>query len=447
MKGRMQCSEEYIKAARFVAVQFKNFGLKPFNGDSMLRYFNDEYNQIKRARMAMLNDDGYEVKVFKLGEDFVCRGFTGSGNVKGEVVFCGYGLRTAEYNDYQSIDVKNKIVMVFKTIPKWNRENGWGDTSPRAKARIAEELGASAILFINQPDELPQRILAGSVACGDKPHLPDFPMLQIGNHVASLLFEKLGQEIHQLYSEINDKHAPYSVELGSYLRINVEAEYYPEKPTINVIGLLEGKDKKLKNEYIVVGAHLDHVGQQTDRLIFPGANDNASGVASIIEIAKAIQISGYTLKRSILFVAFSSEESGLRGSKNFIDFPPVPLDQIKIMLNFDCVGQGDSIAIGGKLSFPKLWQVAAGLDKKHTKLLSNKTFGGGGADAEAFYREGIPTLYFNTSGGYKYLHLESDKTETFNKSMYEKLTQLGFLTIIELANGKYKGEKDLLKMN
>ena len=114
------------------------------------------------------------------------------------------------------------------------------------------------------------------------------------------------------------------------------------------------------------------------------------------------------------------------------------------MLNFDCVAEGDSIAVGGKNSFPKLWQIAATLDKENTKLLSRKTFGGGGADAEAFYRGGIPTLYFNTSGGYTYLHLPSDRVNTLNPNLFERLTKLGFLTIIELANGKYKGEKDQL---
>jgi len=442
-KGRLQGTQEYDAAAQYVASKFKENGLKPVGSEDFLHYFTEEFNDIKRARLALINDDGFEVKVYKLGDDFICRGFTGSGNIKAEVVFCGYGLETNEYNDYRSIDVRGKIVMVFKTVPSWTKgSKSWGDTSPRAKARIAKENGAVAMLLINQPNDLPKRILAGSVACGDKPHLPDFPMLQVSNGVVEILLSKLNQSVSELQGRINNSQAPYSVELGTKVSIKVDAEYHPEVKTSNVIGFLEGTGKKLEDDYIIVGAHLDHVGQQTDKLIFSGANDNASGVASILEIAQALKESGIKLKRSIVFVAFSSEESGLRGSKNFVDNTPVPIEKIKVMLNFDCVGEGDSISVGGKNSFPKLWKISADLDQKNTKLLSRKTFGGGGADAEAFYRAGIPTLYFNTSNGYNQLHLPSDKVETLNPLLFEKLTKLGFLTIVELANGNYDGEKD-----
>jgi len=336
--------------------------------------------------------------------------------------------------------------MVFKVVPPWkSKDESWGDTSPRGKARLAQKKGAVAILFINQPSDLPQRALIGSLACGEKPHLANFPMLQIGNSVVELLLQGSGKDISNLFYNLVSLKIPNSIRLSSRLKINVEAKYSAEAPTANVVAKIEGSDSILKNEYIVVGAHLDHVGYQTNELIFPGANDNASGVASLIEIANSIKKSDITLKKSLLFVVFSSEESGLRGSKYLVANSPIPPEKIIAMLNFDCVGQGDSIAIGGKLSYPQLWNLAREKDSEYTKLLSINTFGGGGADAEAFYKAGIPTLYFNTLHGYKYLHLPTDRTETLNPEMFEKLTKLGFLTIVELANGSFKGEEDILK--
>lgn len=444
-KGRLQGSNEYDQAARYVALRLKEIGLQPVNQTSMLHYFNDETNSIVSAEFDLLNSKDQVERSFELGKDFVCRGFTGSGNINTKVVFCGYGVTSGDYDDYKDVDVKGKIVIAFKAAPPWNSKDGnWGDTSPRGKARLAKKNGASAIILINQPNDLPERALIGSVACGEKPHLSDFPMLQAGNNVVEMLLEGSNKKISDIYTKITTSKSPNSLNLSSKVRINVKAEYTENKPTANIVAKIEGSDDILKNEYIVLGAHLDHVGTQAG-LLFPGANDNASGVASLVEIASAIKKSGFTFKRTLLFVVFSSEESGLRGSKYFVEHSPISVENVVAMLNFDCVGQGDSIALGGKLSYPILWGIAKKNDSEYTKLLSVNTFGGGGADAEAFHKAGIPTLYFNTSNGYKFLHLPSDKTETLNEVMFEKLTRLGFLTILELANGTYKKEVDILK--
>ncbi|MGE0076495.1 MAG: M20/M25/M40 family metallo-hydrolase [Bacteroidales bacterium] len=445
-KGRLPGTAEYDQAARYVATRLKSAGVKPINQPSMLQYFNDEVNIIKDAQLLLLNEGTKSFQIFKLGEDFVCRGFSGSGNIKAEVVFAGFGIRTDEYNDYRSIDVKGKIVLVYKSAPPWDPTTGsWGDTSPRAKARIAKELGAKAIIFMADPKIFPSTMIYGSIACGEGPHLPDFPMIQIGSSVTDSIFAKLSMKPMEYYEQIVKDKAPHSTETEQLLMININADYTPEKQTANVVGFIEGTDSKLKSEFIILGAHLDHVGYQTENVLFPGANDNASGVASLISIADALHKSGVKLKRSVIFVAFSSEESGLKGSKYFVNNSPVDLSKAVAMMNFDCVGQGDSININGKLSFPKLWKKAKKIDKKHIKLLSNRSFGGGGGDATAFYNANIPTLYFSATNGYKFIHQTTDKAETINNQLVEKITKLGFLMTIELANGKYEGETDKLK--
>lgn len=445
-KGRLPGTVEFQQASRYVATRFKNAGLKPLVGNSMLQEFDDEVNYILDAKVFLLDQNHRPTQPMYLGDDFVCRGFTGSGEVRGETVFVGYGIKTDEYNDYRSIDVRNKIVIVFKSFPPWKPKSGnWGDTSPRGKARIAKDLGAKAIIFIGEPQMTPNTMLYGSINCGSKPHLADFPMIHAGSRFTDSLFSKLPYQPADYYEMIKRDKAPHSIETGKSIYINIRAIYHEAQKTYNVVGYIEGTDPKLKNEYIVLGAHLDHVGYQGDRLYFPGANDNATGVAGLIAMAEAIDKSTTKPLRSVVFVAFSSEESGLKGSKHFVANMPFPSEKVVAMLNFDCIGQGDSIAIGGRLSFPKLWKKAKKLDKKYTKLLSPKTFGGGGADAQPFYEVGIPTLYFNTSGGYKFLHQATDKTETLNPEVFEKVVRLGYLTTMELANKKYKREKDKQK--
>lgn len=445
-KGRLPGSLQYEQAAKYVATRFKSAGLKPLFPNNMLQEFDEEVNFIFDAKAYLLDGNNRPVYPLILGEDFVCRGFTGRGEVRGEVVFAGYGIKTEEYNDYRSIDVRNKIVAVFKSAPPWIPASGsWGDISPRGKARVAQEQGAIAIIFIGDPQVTPKTMLYGSIACGPKPHLANFPMIHAGERFTDSLFSKLPYKPLDYYQMINRDKAPHSIETEKSVYININAIYFDAKKTYNVVGMIEGSDPKLKNEYVILGAHLDHVGFQGDNLYFPGANDNASGVAGLIAIADAIGKLNTKPRRSIIFVAFSSEESGLKGSKYFVENMPVPPNKVIAMLNFDCIGQGDSIAIGGRLSFPELWKIAQKIDKKTTKLLSNKTFGGGGADAQAFYEAGIPTLYFNTSGGYKYLHQTTDKPETINPDLLQSVVYLGYRTAIELANIKYKREADRLK--
>lgn len=445
-KGRLPGSLHYEQASKYVATRFKSAGLEPFIANNLFQEFDDEANFIFDAKAYLLDSQNRPVYPLVLGEDFVCRGFTGRGEVRGEVVFAGFGIKSQDYNDYRSIDVRNKIVVVYKSAPPWVPVGGsWGDTSPRGKARVAQEQGAIAIIFIGDPQVTPSTMLYGSIACGPKPHLANFPMIHAGERFTDSLFSKLPYKPLDYYQMINRDKAPHSIETEKSVYININAMYFDAKKTYNVVGMIEGSDPKLKDEYVILGAHLDHVGFQGDNLYFPGANDNASGVAGLIAIADAIGKLNTKPRRSIVFVVFSSEESGMKGSKYFVDNLPVAPNQVLAMLNFDCIGQGDSIAIGGKLSYPNLWGIAKKLDKKYTKLLSDKTFGGGGADAQAFHEVGIPTLYFNTSGGCKYLHQVTDKPSTLNKELFEKTAYLGYVTALELANGKYKREKDTQK--
>ena len=208
---------------------------------------------------------------------------------------------------------------------------------------------------------------------------------------------------------------------------------------MNVVGMIEGTDPELKKEYLVLGAHLDHVGSQAG-LLFPGANDNASGSAAVLELAKAFQLSKLKPKRSLLFVLFASEEQGMFGSKYFVNNLKINPNKIIAMFNFDCVGYGDSIQIGNGKSSPELWNIARKLDRENSNLMVSNTWRGGGADATAFHEKGIPCLYFISKYSYDHLHQPTDTPETLNPELFEKIVRLCYLTARVVADGNYKIE-------
>lgn len=443
LEGRLGGSEGYYKAAVFIANEFSKIGLQPFQGKSYFQKFNVEYNEVFPPCSLNLIEDDKIVKEYKLSDDYVFRGFTGSGDLTGEIVFAGYGISSEEigYNDYAGIDVKDKIVMVFKENPRWKiNDKNWPEGTPRPKSIVAANHGAKAILFVSFPNDQNPRKPIGSVLHGSGEQLTDFPQLHIDLHVADDLFKNSGYTLTELQTKIDEEKKPFSVELNSKVHIVVNAKYEKEKETVNIIGILPGSDEKLKDEYVILGAHLDHVGQQGKEIYFPGANDNASGSAAVLEIARAFATQEVNPKRSIIFALFSNEESGLEGAQFLADNIPVDKAKITAMLNMDCVGHGDSIQLGNGKSVPNLWNLARELDKQNANLSVDATWSGGGADLSPFHNLGIPGLYFASRFSYTHLHSTTDKPGTLNPILFEEITKLAFKTLYEIANDNYVRE-------
>lgn len=440
--GRLPGSDGYDKAANFAANKFLEANLLPFGDSAYFQFLNVEYNRIDTPAVFEAILDSISIK-YELGKDFVLRGFSGTNNISLPVAFCGYGLSRPDlgYDDYQNINVENKIVIAFKQNPKWQIDNkDWGGSYPLEKATLAKQKGAKGILLVSLPNDSKPQPLIGSVLDGEGEKLTDFPQLHISLEAANDLLSKVGLTIKECQSKIDEHKKPFSFLTGSNAKIITTTHYQKEAKTMNVVGLIEGSDPVLKNEYIVIGAHLDHVGSQAG-LIFPGANDNASGTAGIIEIAKAFSSDKVKPKRSVIFVLFASEEQGLFGSKHFVQNLKVPKEKIVAMLNLDCVGYGDSIQVGNGKSSPNLWQIAKDFDQKNFKLMVNDTWSGGGADATPFHERGIPSLYFVSKYSYDHLHLPTDTVETLNPDLFEKIVKLAFLTAKQIADGKYEREE------
>ena len=436
LEGRLPGSIGYTKAANFIAQELAKVNLSPPYEESFYQKLKVEYNEILPPEHFRVIENGISTN-YILGKDYVYRGFTGAGKFSAQVVFCGYGLSQPElgYDDYAGIDVKGKVVMVFKYNPGWKiGEKAFINGNPREKAIVAARHGAIGILFTSLPnDKEPQRPI-GSVINGNGEQMTNFPEIHIDLPVADQLFSGSSFSLKNLQTKIDLEKKPFSVSLTNQVDLEVHTKYEKEKEVVNVVGILEGSDAKLKNEYIILGAHLDHVGEQAGKIYFPGANDNASGSASLLQIARAISSLKERPKRSIAFVFFASEEQGLNGSKYFAENMPFPKENVKAMFNMDCIGYGDSIQVGGGQSAPSLWNIAKQIDADNNKLLVRRTWKGGGADAEPFFAKGINTLYFVTTNSYKHLHMLTDLPETLNQDLFEAITRLAFLTTVKVAN-------------
>lgn len=442
--GRLAGSQGLMEAAQFGADRFEANGLTPAGDFGFFQPFHVEYNQIlPGSHMTIIENDGQHISLV-LGEDYSFRGLTGAGEVAAEVVFAGYGISRPDlgYDDYAGLDVTGKVVMIYKPNPAWRIDDQpWGDGGIRVKAGLAQRMGAAAVIFAPRPSDTFGRMPIGSVAHGGGEHLFDLPQLEVSNRIADSLLAPKGVSLASLQQKIDSLRSPASLPTGSLVSVIAVTEYVAEQPTVNVVALLEGIHPELKNEYLVIGAHIDHVGSQAGEVYYPGANDNASGAAAVIELARVFSKMQTKPERSILFVLFDAEESGLEGARYFVENAPVPVEKIAAMLNFDSMAHGDSIQVGSGLSNPGLYEIAKAADVAGSGLLTSNTWRGGGADATPFYEKGVPTLYFVSTNSYTHLHLPSDKPETLNPELFKAITKLGFEVALEVAMGRYEREK------
>jgi aminopeptidase YwaD len=439
--GRLPGHTGYDKASEYARKHFQELGLKPAFGNDYYQKLLVEYNETKPpASFCLIKDDKIFIE-YNIGTDYAFRGFTGSGDLVAPVVFCGYGISTDGYDDYDNIDVTGKIAMVFKQNPTWKIDGvDFGFGYPREKAETAAEKGAVGLIMVSRPmDNNPQPVI-GSVMDGSGMHNENFPQLQISLDAANDFLSGMDLYIEDLQSRIDLNKKPFSFELPVSALIKVKAEYHSKKETQNIAAILTGSDEKLSNEYIVIGAHLDHVGSQAEEVYYPGANDNASGSAAVIHIAEAFVKSGYQPKRSIIFTLFAAEEQGLKGAEYFTENPPVKLENIVAMINMDCIGSGDSIQIGNGKSAPDLWSIFRKIDSENDNLMMDRTWAGGGADATPFHNKGIPAAYVVSFYSYEHLHLPSDRPETLNQSLLKNIVQLTAESLVKIANGEYNRE-------
>ncbi|MEP1488034.1 MAG: M20/M25/M40 family metallo-hydrolase [Algibacter sp.] len=234
----------------------------------------------------------------------------------------------------------------------------------------------------------------------------------------------------------------YKQVFKAHLRVDKTSDEKPEVLTCNVVGFIEGNDNLLKEEYIVLGAHYDHLGfggpsSKSDKrgVVYHGADDNASGIAALLEIAEKLKSKQNQLKRGVLFIAFGAEEQGLLGSKYFTENPLVPLSKIKLMINMDMVGRLNAkkhVYAGGAGTFPDGVDFMTNLGKS---LGLNPIVHAGsvsGSDHVSFYKKDISVLGLHT-GGHPQYHTPEDTLDLINLAGEKLVCEYVFQTILNKA--------------
>ncbi len=433
LKGRKPGTAEMNVAANYILAHFKAAGLKPMADNGFQNF--DIVIDVTLGPENKLSLDGYQA-TFK--KEFVPLAFSSGGEVNAAVVFAGYGfdldLDSLKWSDYSGIDVKGKWVMIFRADPELDKTDSrfipFSDA--RSKVLAAKDKGAAGVLLVT-PRGLDKDDKLMAVVVENNEVTSGIPVMNIKHEIADRILAAKGISADSLENLIIARKKPNSFETGVKVSCKVDISQKHAK-TANVIGLLEGSDKVLKDEYLVIGGHYDHLGfggpnsgsRVPDTVaIHNGADDNASGSAMVMELAKALAPHKAKLKRSIIFICFSGEEMGLLGSKYFVNNPVVDIKKIKAMFNFDMVGRFDkeknSISISGTGTSAESDSILKVFEKGLPFAVTHSPDGYGPSDHASFYSSNIPVFFF-TTGVHMDYHTPADDAD---KCDYKAEKQIG----------------------
>lgn len=430
-EGRATGSDGFVRAARYLQDQFQTMRLKTTPGDSSYwQLFSVDQNVIGESidfalEILLSAPSGKDtlVRAYEFEKDFLPIGSASTCNFNKNIVFAGYGISAPEnkWDDYQNLDVKDKLVLILSGVPPLPDAN-WGRLFHiRKKAEFAEQAGAAGIIIVDNP--------IGTIS-----NSQSIPGLVVRESVADELLKGTGQTIRRFKQIIEKKQKPYHLNLPLRVRIKISSALLSNRKTMNILGYLEGSDPILKRECIVLGAHADHLGQLRD-LVFYGANDNASGTATLLEVAKAFAQADTLPRRSILFIAFTGEEMGLLGSKYYVEHPAFPIAATRAMINLDMVGSGDgAIMIVGGHDYPDFAKLFDAHGANFSPFPLQRRWSSPNSDHFPFHEAGIPAVFLYAMNGVSTYHSRADRPETLTPEVMEATGRLVFRVLWDLAN-------------
>lgn len=496
LEGRGVGTEGLNKAAEFIKKSFAESGLKvdAVGGDAF-----QKFTMVTGAKLndpnslALTGPEGKQVS-FEIGKDATVCSFGGAGKFSGELVFAGYGINAQEanYNDFDGVDVKGKIVIVMRKNPQQdNPKNPFGGgrgvsrhADINAKVAACKAAGAAAVLFVNDPQSLADdaekqfsgaqgevvkaakelvkleadnegfkaakekltKALENFDKVGAKAHKGGddalMPFGYAGNgkddsipalHITlakcnEVLQATLKKSLADIQHEIDSSLKPQTKVLAGWSVAGQTSVERVRTEVKNVIGVLEGEGPH-SDETIVIGAHYDHVGRGGAGSLAPGskevhngADDNASGSVSLLEVARRLGTRKEKLPRRLVFIAFTAEESGLIGSAKYVEQPVIPLDKTIAMYNMDMVGRltDNTLTIYGTGTSPTFKDDLTKLNGPREFKLTMKPEGFGPSDHSSFYSKKIPVLHFFT-GTHNDYHRPSDDWDKIN---FEGMTRV-----------------------
>ncbi|MDR3632445.1 MAG: M28 family peptidase [Isosphaeraceae bacterium] len=461
-EGREPGTKGIEAAADYIARAFEQAGLKPapgakgyfqpfsLGGSPSLGY---------PLNLAFAGPDGSAIKAEKA--DFSPLAIGTGGSVKGlPIVFAGYGItakdegRKLDYDDYAGLEVKGKAVLIIRREPQADKEDSPFDgkrnsnfATFRHKATNAFQHGAAAVLLCNDKAGLKddKDVVLKIHEAGTDVNSA-IPFVMISRALADKLLASAGQPtLETTEKEIDADLKPRSHELKGW---TLSADITIDRKSIetkNVVGVLEGEGPHA-DETVVIGAHYDHLGRGgvfSGSLAFlssdihNGADDNASGTAMVLELARRLGRRTDPFPRRVVFIAFSGEERGLLGSQHYVQHPLFPLKDTVMMVNLDMVGRLNDKnelsmigtgTVGGIEALVEALGPSAGLKIKKTPGLSD---GFGGSDHQSFYSKDVPVLFAFT-GVHRDYHRPSDDVERINFNGMAKIANYLELILLDI---------------
>jgi hypothetical protein len=376
----------------------------------------------------------------QLGTDYLPILDSPSAEVRGPIVFVGYGIvdGTQGINDYAGVDTTNAIVLFLRGKPMHYK----GTINHADKVRLARQKGALGYLTATGPvlsSYEARRGVTGEPAAfyGLSPHSETLPGAWISTTLAEQILaapdHAQPSRLHELQEKLNRSPATQSVSTGRYSSLDWQTR--PEEGVLmNVLAFLPGNDPQKTHEILVIGAHRDHFGRQAG-LLFPGADDNASGTAAMLEVARAMAKADTRNKRTVLFVSFSGEEQGLVGSRLYLERSVVPIGSTKAMINIDHAGIGNGRLTIGVTGFEKSVALDAGQTVGLAEKLDLFGFFPGG-DHVPFKEAGVSTVTIVSGGIHTHFHRPSDRADTINPEILQTVARYVLSLAWQLANAQ-----------
>jgi Zn-dependent M28 family amino/carboxypeptidase len=447
MKGRGTGSPELEKAGQYIGDRFRRFGLKPVAGKE---YRLKGFQVTTNARLGPNNRFTTNSRTLEPERDFVPFNFSSTGAAEGEVVFAGYGITAPEYHydDYAGLDVKDKFVLIFRHEPQEGDENsvfnGKSFTSHAqfaSKASNAKMHGAKGIVLVNDmhqhaADEDRFEKLQNTLGLDSA----GIFFVQVKFEEAERMVAPAKKNLREIAAAIDRDLKPQSFALPAEARVKLEVDIQRDIRTVhNVAGYLPGQT----DEYVVIGAHYDHLGLGGPNSLAPdqfgtphhGADDNASGTAGLLELARYFA-SQPKQQRGILFLAFTGEELGLLGSNHYVNHPELPLSKAVAMINLDMIGrmQDSKVHVSGMGTGSTLKKTIDEIGPKYDLNLVTADQGGyGPSDHMSFTLKQVPVLFFFTAL-HKDYHRPSDTWDKINAAGSVKLLGMVAEITTTLAN-------------
>lgn len=426
--GRHTGHEGYTAAARWAAGLFKKWGLKPIDGTAgYLQAFPRPYVMVDEAEMALLKGEKGKETPLEPETDFLPLLASDSGDHTASLVFVGWGVSAPDlgYDDYAGVDVQGKFVFCFRGLPDRRDDRFRPHDEHRHRMQTAKDKGALGLFYI----------YTDPIANPNMDLIEGFTNAIISEKTADKILSEIQVKAADLRRDLQTYKRPISFALESRMHYRVASRHFPEGTGYNVVGWIEGSDPLLKKECLVFGGHFDHCGEHIG-ILFPGANDNASGSAVVMEIAEAFSRMRRKPKRSVVFVLFGGEEMGLQGSSYFAENVPASFTKVDAMFNFDMVGEGDGVGCSVTPEPAGLKQALQNADAHVGALRQTRDLRGpgGGSDYAPFHRKGIPCISSASNGPHLHYHRSGDTIHRVNPDVMADTGRLLFLTGFSWAN-------------